>query len=200
MIPYQINMARGLVLPLMVRKRWHRWLLVYVFVAAIVCGTALRQAFNRVAALNEQRIQLSCQEHEFQSSRGSQWDMGSHMQQVVRQLSSCEARLEAINRFQVTGHRTAPLLLGLAAALPAGLELGRFETGNGREIRFEVLVPAERRVDESLSPAKLTVLWGKEPLLAGKIESFKTENSERARVGGQSVLSWHFTATLSREP
>ncbi len=193
-------MARGLVLPLAVRKRWHHWLMAYVFVAAVVCGTAARQAFNRVAALNEQRSQLSCEEHQFQSARSRQIEMGSYVHSLVKQYDACVDRLDAVSRFQSAGHRTAPLLLGLATGLPEGMELGRFEITGGKEIKFEVFVPADRRMDESLSPAKLTVLWAKEPLLSGKVESFKTENSERVRVGGQSVLSWRFTATLAREP
>lgn len=201
MTPFRMNMARGLVLPLGVRKRWHRWLLLYIFIATLVCGTAARQALERVSEWNEMRAKLLKEEFQFQSSRKhGMKNLGVHAFQLAGQFDACVSRLEAINRFQTLGHRTAPLLLGLALPLPPGMELGRFEIGPGGELKFDVHVPADRGVEESLSPARLTALWGKEPLLAGKVESIKTENSERARVGGQSVLNWRFTATMVGEP
>ena len=200
MTPFQMNMARGLVLPLAIRKRWHRWLMVYVFVATVACGVAMHQGLDRVTTLNEERIDLSKGEHQFQLKRSGVIDIGAYARDMSARMDECVAKLDAVNRFQTAGHRTTPLLLGLTVALPQGMEIGRFEIGEGREIKFEVLVPVDRRIEESLSPTRLIALWGKDPGLAGRIESFKTENSERVRVGGQTVLNWHFSATLAGEP
>lgn len=200
MTPFQINMARGLVLPTGVRKRWYRWLLLYILVATAVCGTAARQALDRIAELNKERASLAQKEFRFQSSRKQVRDMGLYASRLQGQLDDCLARLEAINRFQTMGHRTAPVFLGIAMALPRGMNLGRFEMTGGSDLKFDIDVPAGRHAEGGISPTQLIALWGQEPLLKGRIETYKTDDSERVEVGNQSVLSWRFTAALAGEP
>lgn len=197
MTPFQINMARGLVLPVAVRKRWHRWLVVYVFVSAIVCGTAFRRAVVHVETLKGEQARLDLEEQRFRAQRSGVRDLREYAGALSVRLAGCVDRMEAIDRFQTTGQHVAPLLLGLSVALPQGMEIGRFDIGVDGVLAFEVYVPADRRIEESVSPPRLIALWQKEPMLAGRIESFKTENSERERVGGQNVLSWRFVAKLS---
>lgn len=200
MTPFQINMARGHVLPLDVRRRWHRWMLVYVFVAAVVCGTAFRRAMTHMEEIRVEKARLDAEEKRFRDQRTGIGSLPAYTKLLTERFSQTVDRLEAINYFQTSSHQVAPLLLGLSVALPQGMEIGRFEIAGKEKLAFRVYIPADRKIEESVSPPRLIALWQKEPLLAGRIKLFTTENSERERVGGQNVLSWHFTATLSGVP
>lgn len=197
MVPYNINMARGRVVPASVRKRWYRWLLAYFVVALTVAGVSVAFVTSDLVDLNLRRVGVERAERRFLGARAGVRNLADCLRSLSQDMATCQDRLEGVANFQGAGRRTAGVLLGLVEPLPVGLDVGQVEIdAAGGRVSFEVHAPAGRQIDEASAPPHLITLWSASPWLAGQVSRLTAEKSEHVRLGGQDLMSWRFTGVL----
>jgi len=197
MVVYQFNLAREKVVPIEVRKRLRRWIVVYYAVAGLCLFLVIYALVRDALAVDSARASLAHEEKLFVQARPGAASAGAYMRGLAREMAGLASELDAVKRFQNLERNDAAVLLGLAEPLPAGMELGRVELdGAGGQLRFDVYGPMEQKIEDAMAPPHLISLWEKHPLLAGRVSQVASENSERVRVGGREMMCWHFTGTL----
>jgi hypothetical protein len=196
-VSYEMNLARGRVIPLSTRKRWRGWLAVYFLLVLLVLG-------GSVGYLTRTRIVLANQEERMAASEQTlrnQWpdneSVADHMRRLSREMDVCEGQVKAIDTFRRGDSRAASNLLGLVNVIPAGMSLGHVTIDSaGAKVGFDVYIPPTRKDEESMTPPHMISLWTKEPLLAGRVSHFVAGKNERVKIGGQDMLSWRFSGSL----
>lgn len=197
MVPYQMNLAKGRVLPLATRKRWRCWLIVYLLLVVVVLGWSVGELARKCFALSHQEERIRLMERTFLSQRPGSGSIETHLGKLSREMMACESQLAAINGFSQKECHAAAIILGLANVMPPGMELSQVTIDNAAAtLGVEVYIPSETKGNEAVTPPRLIALWNAEPLLAGRVNHFTSEKSERVKTGGSDVLRWHFSATL----
>lgn len=197
MVPYQMNLAKGRVLPLATRKRWRCWFMVYLLLVVVVLGWSVGTLSRKCFELFHQEQRISVMERTFLSKRPGSGSIENHLGKLSRKMTACESQLAAMDRFSKKECHAAAIILGLANVMPAGMELSQVTIDNAAAtLGVEVYLPSETKGDEAVTPPRLIALWNAEPLLAGRVNHFTSEKSERVKTGGSDVLRWRFSATL----
>jgi len=198
MLPYQVNMAHGQVIPLETRKQWYRWVSVYGLIMLVCIVWTVGTLTKKIVTLLGQQKLMIQREQAFLKARPGAADVATYAASLHHNMELTASQLEAVEGFQRAGDfHTAGVLLGLATALPEGLELGQVETdGVGLKVGFTVYMPLARKSDNGGAAPHLIALWNAQPLLAGQLGGITSEKSEHSRVGDQEVLSLRFSGTL----
>ncbi len=124
--------------------------------------------------------------------------MDDHIRRLGQEMATCEAQLGAIASFRKGDYRAAGVILGLTKVMPDGIDLGNLSLdGTASRMECEVYLPAGLKVGDSMTPPRLISLWSTEPLLAGRINHYTSEKSERVMIDGQELMSWRFSGVLS---
>ena len=197
MVPYAINMARGHVISVSTRKRWYRWLLTYFILALTAAGISVASLTKDLLDLGRRRARVEQAERRFMGEHPGFTALTDCLRAINQDMVVCTNQLEAIDGFQREARHTARVLLGLAEALPPGVDLGQVDIdGIGGKVSFEVYIPAERKMGEGIAPPHLIALWSASPLLTGKVSRITAEKSERVRVAGRDLMSSRFAGLL----
>lgn len=67
------------------------------------------------------------------------------------------------------------------------------ETG---KLGIDVVLPADFKGYENLSPPKLVIVWEKEPLLMDIVARISVETSEQVKLLGMKLSCWRFSASV----
>lgn len=194
---YQFNMARDFVMPMESRRKWLRWLLVFLLAVCVTIANVLYNVIVTTKTLEVRRSALDRQEQRILSVHPDYKTISGYVGSVGGRVSGALRDLDAVVAFERNETRVARILLGITEPLPPKLELGAFEfDGDAHKIKFEVVLPSTLKLDDKLSPPHLVAVWEREPLLAGQISQIEVENSERIQRHGMDVLCWRFTATV----
>jgi hypothetical protein len=197
MVPYQMNLAQGHILTLATRKQWRRWLTVYFLLVLVILGWSVGLLMRNGIALVQQRERLSLREGQFLGQRPGVDSMKGHMRSLCQKMAICESQLSAIDSFRKEDYRSAAVILGLVAVMPAGMDLGQVSIdGIAAKMNCEIYVSAGVKNADSMTPPRLMSLWSAEPLLIGRVNHFTSEKSERVMVDNQDVTSWRFSGVL----
>lgn len=198
MVPYQLNMARGFVMPLESRKKWLQWLGVYIVVCSVLICGLLFILIRRSSHLQSQMDALQRQEAGFLASRGGQRSITDCRAALGVRMNAAVRGLESVSAFERGKCRAASILLGLTESLPPGIELGSLDfDAEGRKLNFEVLLPATVKIDDSITPPHLVTVWEREPLLIGRLSQMEVANSERVKRDGGDMMCWRFSAVVA---
>jgi len=198
MLPYQVNMAHGQVIPMETRKQWYRWLAVYGLIMLVCIVWAVGSLTKKLVALSGQRTLMEVRERAFLKERPGAVSVAAYASSLHRNMELGAGQLEAVESFQKAGdYHAAGALLGLALALPGGMELGQVDVDGARlRLGFTVYTPVARKGENGGSAPNLIALWNAQPLLAGQLSGITSEKSEHSRVGDQDVMSLRFSGTL----
>lgn len=200
MLPYELNMARGFVLPLEVRKKWLRWFMVYLLVCSVVIAVVLFRVIESASYWHAKRDVLTRQEARVLVGCPDYKTLGEYKGVVDGKVVSALRETEAVVDFGQNKSRAGHILLGLAEPLPVGVELGTVDyDGEARKIRFEVVMPVTLKLDDKLSPTHMVAVWEREPLLAGRLTQMEVENSERVKRDGVEMMCWRFSASMGEK-
>jgi hypothetical protein len=198
MVPYQMNMARGHLLPLETRKRWLRWLAVYFLIVLVALGVSVGSLTRTGIAIFNQQDRVRAMERQFLDDRPGVVSVGAHRQRLGQEMAVYESQLGAIASFRKGECHAAGVLLGLMNVMPDGLDLGNLSLdGTATRMECEVYLASGLKMGDSMTPPRLISLWSSEPLLAGRINHYTSEKSERVVIDGQEVMSWRFSGVLS---
>lgn len=197
MIYYNLNMARGFVLPLELRRKWLHWVVLYLLLMAAGIALALNYCVERSAFWRGQSQLVNAQESKLLRKQAGFKSVEDYQLSLEREVSACMRDLDSVLKFGQDHNRIASILLSLIEPLPVGLGLGtvNFE-GATRKIVFEVHMPVTLKIHEKISPPKLVALWEKHPVLSQYLKQIEMENSERIRNGAGEVMSWRFSAVI----
>lgn len=197
MVPYQINLAQGAVIPLEVRRRWHRWLLLYLLVGAVAVGWTVYAVIGEAMELNNRRDMVEKQENNYRKARALQ-GMDRHWEALVGRADVALREIEAMRTCQMClEKRVSSVLLGLMNTLPPGAELAGVELDKeSRMLRFDIATPAGKEGQVNSTPAQWISGWEKDPVLGARLRQISAEISERSRIGNTAVMLWRFTAEL----
>ena len=197
MVPYQMNMARGHVLPLATRKRWRRGLAVYLLLVVAVLGGSVALLTLHGIELSNLEESLRLRERELLNQRPGFANAGEYMRKLGREMAVCESQLNALNGFRAGECRAGGIILGLVNVMPAGMDLGQVSLdGAAAKLGCEVYVPIGLKNGDLMTPPYLISLWSSEPLLTGRVSRFTSEKSERALVDEREVMKWRFTGVM----
>lgn len=200
MVPYHINMARGFVLPLEVRKKWLSWFMGYLFVSSVVIALVLYRVIETSRYWHAKRDVVARQEAKILSGVPGYAKLADYKVAIQGKVVSSLREADALVEFERNQARAARVILGLAEPLPAGVTLGNVDyDGEARKINFEVVMPATLKMDDKFSPTHLVAMWEREPLLVGRLMQIEVENSERVRREGAEMMCWRFLATLGEK-
>ena len=197
MVPFQMNLAKGRVLPLATRKHWRRWLIVYLLLVLTVLGWSVAVLTRRCVELFHHEERVSLMERQFLGERPGSVSVEKHLGMLSREMAVCESQLATLDGFWKKECHAAAIMLGLETVMPSGMELSQVTIDNAAgTLGVEVYVPSENKSDEPMTPPRLISLWNSEPLLAGRVNHFTSEKSERVKIGDQGVFRWRFSGVL----
>lgn len=197
MVPYQMNLAEGRVLPLATRKRWRNWLVAYLLIVLVVLGWGVGTLTRKCVELFHQEERVTLMERKFLGERTGSVSIEKHLAKLSQEMAVCENQLAAIDRFGKGECHAAGIILGLVNVMPPGMELSQVTIDSAAAtLGVEVYVPTENKSEEAMTPPRLISLWNAEPLLAGRANHFTSEKSERVKTGGQDILRWRFSGVL----
>ena len=195
MTTYQLNMARGFVMPLESRKKWLHWFFAYLVLTCLVIVWVLYDVIQRVNLAQTQRDALRQQEERFLAGHPEHKTIPECNKALNAMVAVALRDVKAVAAFEAGEFNVAGVLLGLAEPLPQGLTVGSFDyDSDSRKVGFEIVMPASLKLDDKVSPPQLIAMWEKEPLLAGHLVQIENENSERVKRNGTEILSWRFSA------
>jgi len=197
MIHYQLNMARGFVIPLELRRKWLHWVALYFLLLAIAIALILNHVVTRTIFWQSQHTLVVSQEAKLLGAHPEFKSLNDYKKFLGTEVSACARDLESILTFGKSQGRLASILLSLIESLPDGLGLGTVNYDNeSRKISFDVLMPVTLKLDGKVTPPKLMALWEKHPLLSKILTQVEMENSERIRSGGVETMCWRFSAVM----
>jgi hypothetical protein len=197
MIHYQLNMARGFVMPLEQRRKWLHWVALYLLLMAVAIGLTLSHVFSRAIYWKSKQASVAMQEKKILLSHPGLHSLGEYEKKLGGEYSACVRDMEAILNFGQAQGRIASILMSLIEPLPTGSTLGSVcYDGDSKKIIFDVIMPLSLNLDGKVTPPKLVILWEKQPLLSKFLSEVEMENSERVRLGGQDAMSWQFSAVM----
>ncbi len=197
MIHYQLNMARGFVLPLELRRKWLRWVVLYLLLMAVAIALILNHVVSQMIFWRGQQRLVSTQVAQMLRVHPEYKSVADCKKTLGEEVSACIRDMESILSFGGDQGRIASILLALVEPLPTGLGLGTVNyDGETRKISFDVIMPASLKLEGKITPPKLVALWEKTPLLSKYLSQVEMENSERTRPGGVEALCWRFSAIV----
>lgn len=197
MVPYQLNMARGFVMPLEVRKKWLSWFMVYLLASSAVIALVLYQVIETTTFWHAKRDALARQGARVLAGSPGYKTLTEYKGAVQGRVAFTLREAEALIAFDHSKTRAARVILGLVEPLQAGVELGNIDyDAEARKMHFEVVMPVTLKVDDKLSPTHLVAMWEREPLLIGRLTQVEVDNSERVRRDGMEMMCWRFSASL----
>ena len=194
---YQLNMARGFVMPLEFRRKWIRWFFVYVAVMGVVLALTLYDVMRDSRYWLTQREALKQRESQILARQTGYKTVEAYRASLDQKMSACDRDLSAVVAFGKKRFPVAKILMGLMEPLPIGVELSRvdFDVEAGK-LGVDVAVPADVKGYDTLTPPNLVAMWEKEPLLMGTVSQISVGTSERMRLIGMNVICWRFSAVL----
>lgn len=197
MAPYRLNMARGFVMPLEVRRKWLSWFFVYLLVCSVLIALVLYRLIESGSIWHAKRDALSRQEARLLARCPEYTSLAEYAGAVRGKVISSLREADALVNFERKKSRAAGIFLGLADPLPPGVDLGAADYGlESRKLLFEVVMPATLKVDDKLSPTHMVAVWEREPLLVGLLSQIEVENSERLNRDGVEMICWRFSASV----
>lgn len=197
MQPYQINMVRDYVMPLPSRRKWLRWIGLYLVAMGVVIATVLWHLLCMVMDCSQQEAVLAIQERRLLATSPGFQKTDDLRQSLAREMAGVARDMELVETFAREEIPLGEVLLGLTAALPAGVELNRLEfDGSGRKLVYDVVMLADRKRPDNLTPPRLVSLWKQDPVLSSWVSAIEVETSERLKVDGVNMQCWRFSATL----
>lgn len=197
MIHYQLNMARGFVMPLEQRRKWLHWVALYLLLMAVAIALTMSHVLTRVMYWRAQQGLVADQEYKILSSNSGFRTVADYRKALGEEYSACVRDMEAVMKSGQAQGRIASILVSLIEPLPPGLALGLVNyDGEARKLSFDVVMPISMRLDGKITPPKLVSLWEKHPLLSKCLSHVEMENSERARAGGVEAMCWRFSAVV----
>ncbi len=201
MVPYHLNMARGFVMPLEVRKKWLNWFFAYLLVCSVVIALTLYWVIESVSTWHAKRDALSRQEARVLAGCPDYKSLAQYKGAVQGKVVSSLREADALVDFDRNKSRAANVFLGLTESLPPGVELGAADCDpEARKLHFEVVMPVTLKMDDKLSPTTLVAAWEREPLLAaGCLSQIEVENSERVKRDGVEMMCWRFLASVGEK-
>jgi len=200
MAMYHLNMAREQVLTLEKRRRLFRWVFSYLAVAvAVIAGSAYYLTVS-IVNLRSQTRAMDEAERRFLRQRPGVQNMDKCLTKVTAEAAGLTATLDAVTQFNMMGQKSAAaIVLGLAEALPQGVNLGRL-TLDGAEgtVKFEVYVPVTMKQEAGLTMPSLISRWEGSVLLTNLVRQITSENSARSNLEGREYLNWRFAGAMER--
>jgi hypothetical protein len=200
MVPYHLNMARGFVMPLEVRKKWLSWFMGYLLVSSVLIALVLYRVIDSSSNWHAKRDALTRQEARVLAGCPDYKTLAEYKGVVQGKVVSSLREADALVDFERNKSRAASVFLGLAEPLPPGAELGTVDCNpEARKLRFEVVMPVTLKMDDKLSPTTMVAVWEREPLLAGRLSQIEVENSERVKRDGVEMMCWRFSAIVGEK-
>ena len=197
MIHYQLNMARGFVMPLEQRRKWLHWVALYLLLMSFAIALTLSQVFRRTSYWKSQQAIVAAQEQRMLATHPGVPTIGAYKTILGKEYSACVRDMESIILFGQVQGRIAPILMSLIDPLPTGYSLGSVSyDGDSGKITFDVIMPLSLKQEGNITAPKLITLWGNQPLLSKKLSQIEMENSERIRLDGMAAMSWRFSAVM----
>ncbi|MEI6788807.1 MAG: hypothetical protein WCL49_10050 [bacterium] len=197
---YQLNMAREQVFSLEKRRRWFRWVFAYLAVAIVVIAGAAYYLTVSAVDLSARRRAMDEQERLFLKQHPGTQSVSEYQKKVTSELVGLSSSLEAVTQFKASGQKSAAIVLGLAEALPQGVDLGRLVLdGDGGTVKMDVYVPVALKRDVGLTQPNVISRWEGSALLKSQIQQITSENSARVNLEGREFLNWRFTGVLEKD-
>lgn len=197
MIYYHLNMARGFVMPLELRRKWLHWVALYLVLMAAAIALLLHQVVSKIVFLRSQHSLSAAQEEKWLGAHPEYKTLDDYKKALRKEVSASVRDLDSILTFGRDQGRVASILLSVMETLPSELGMGalNYEVETGK-MDFEVFVPAALTLERKISPPMLVSLWEKHPLLSKSLTQIVMGNSERVRKGKGEVMCWRFSAVI----
>ena len=198
MAVYEINLAKGRVIPANQRRIWYRVLFLYLAVVGTVFAFLANHVTRDLLAALARREELPILERQcLNECAAESGGILQYSRQLEAEMAWQADTLEAVQ--SVISRRTgvAQILLGLATPLPPGSSLlGADISSSTRELGFEVVLLEDRSAG-GLSPLSLINAWTRDPALTAEVTEIRSTNSQRSTLNGRGVLIWSFTGRLT---
>jgi hypothetical protein len=193
---YEINLAKGRVIPARARRVWFCALMLYIALMGVVSVVLANRLTRDLVATRERRERLQILEHKYLGA-GPQQDIIRYADSLGASMAWHADTLEALNSIISQRSSVAHILLGLASPLPAEASLFSVElSADKREIIFEVLTPEERSSEE-ITPPNLIAAWERDPDISREVAQITSVNRQRIVLNGRGALIWRFTGHLT---
>ncbi|MEI6516436.1 MAG: hypothetical protein WCO77_10680 [bacterium] len=197
---YQLNMAREQVLSLEKRRRWFRWVFIYLTVAIVVIAGVAYSLTGSMVDLSARRVAMDEKERIFLKQHPEVKSVAEYQKKVTLELVGLSSSLDAVMQFKAQGQNSAAIVLGIAEALPQGVDLGRLALdGDGGTVKMDVYVPVALKRDVGLTQPSVISRWEGSSLLKNRIQQITSENSARVNLEGRDFLDWRFTGLLEKD-
>lgn len=197
MVPYQINLARGRVLPLSARRRWRGWFAVYFIVMLVILGVSVALLTRTRIVLANQEERIVANEQRMQATWPGHVDVLDRIRRLNADMANCESQMAGLDAFRKGECQAGRVLLGLVNVMPLGMMLGPISIdAESAKLGYDVYLPANRKDEASMTSRNVITLWSSEPMLKGLASQITAGKSERIKVGGQDMLSLRFAGML----
>lgn len=184
-------------MPMEDRRRWLRWVGLYLLLMATAIALVLHYVIARAVFWKMQNNLVAAQEEQLLRSHSEYKTIASYQAALGQDVSACTRDLESILAYGHDQARIGAILLSLMETLPAGIGLGTINyDGESRKLAFEAVFPVALKLEEKLTPPKLVTLWEKNPQLSKYVKQFEMENTERILLGGVESMCWRFSAVV----
>lgn len=192
---YHINMARDYVMTFNSRRKWIRWLGLYLVLMGVVIAVVLYRITVEFMDYRAQQESLNVQSKRMMVAHPEFKTAEEYKSALIRRISGAGRDLNLVLAAEQTEIPLSRILLGLAAVLPGGVEVNRLEfNGETHKIGWDVVMLADHKRTDGLTPPRLVSMWEQEPLLSGCLGQFEVETSDRVKVNGVPMISWRFSA------
>lgn len=192
---YHINMARDYVMTFNSRRKWIRWLGLYLVLMGVVIAVVLYRITMEFMDCRAQQESLNVQSGRLMAAHPEFKTAEEYKSALIRRISGAARDLSLVAAAEQTEIPLSRIMLGLTVVLPAGVELNRFEfNGETHKIGWDVVMLADHKRSDGLTPPRLVSMWEQEPLLSGCLGQFEVETSDRVKVNGVPMISWRFSA------
>ena len=100
---YQLNMAREQVLSLEKRRRWFRWVFIYLTVAIVVIAGVAYSLTGSMVDLSARRVAMDEKERIFLKQHPEVKSVAEYQKKVTLELVGLSSSLDAVMQFKAQG-------------------------------------------------------------------------------------------------
>lgn len=198
---FTINLLRNRVPSLAVRRAYYVGLMLYLALAGLAIAWIVYKATAARVELLAKQETLAIRERAFLREKAKGATLERYAATLDAQAREYQATLQAAERLLVWRGQAVERLIGLAAPLPPGIELGEADVNAvSGTVSVSVYVPADRQPEPSASPANLMAAWGKVPALSPFNGRLTPRSGQSLRVDQESFVSLGFDGTRKQEP
>jgi len=194
MAVFRINLIRDSTPPPEMRQAIFRAMTAYVALWGVFLVATAYTGTRSLMALHGKRLDVAGTEQAFLRSHPGA-DVVAHARDVRQQLDDAVGQLEAVNALREQRLELSRVFLALVAPLPTDVNITALDVDWAKGmLGFDLIFPVDA-AGQGLDISRLISTWNADPLLAAQVRKISSGKSQRQRVEGKFMETWHFTCT-----